>query len=184
MGGAEAASINTMRLRVPLINSRASSASGLSISRHLEDKLDPNWVTGFVDAEGCFSVMIEISKDLKRKVKVSFEINLHEKDKDILYKIQSFFGVGAVYNRQDKPISWYRVTKIAYINNVIITSEARFVFEPLSGFTHKTHFSKYPLISKKTGDFLLWSKVVEIISNKGHLSEEGFFKYPFLLCKH
>jgi hypothetical protein len=49
--------------------------------------------------------MIEISKDLKRKVKVSFEINLPEKDKDILYKIQSFFGVGAVYNRQDKPIS-------------------------------------------------------------------------------
>jgi hypothetical protein len=62
--------------------------------------------------------MIEISKDLKRKprtplkaaegaplVKVSFEINLHEKDKDILYKIQSFFGVGAVYNRQDRPIS-------------------------------------------------------------------------------
>lgn len=72
-----------------------------------EDKLDPNWVTGFVDAEGCFSVIIEISKDLKRKVKVSFEINLHKKDTDILYKIQSFFGLGAVYTRQDKPISWY-----------------------------------------------------------------------------
>ena len=29
------------------------------------DKLDPNWVTGFVDAEGCFSVIIEISNPLK-----------------------------------------------------------------------------------------------------------------------
>ena len=124
-----------------------------------EDKLDPNWVTGFVDAEGCFSVIIEISKDLKRKVKISFEINLHKKDTDILYKIQSFFGIGTVYTRQDKPISWYRVTNIANINNVIIP-----------------HFTKYPLISKKMGDFLLWSKVVEIISKKNHLTEDGFLK--------
>lgn len=31
-----------------------------------------------------------------------FEINLHERDADILYKIQSFFGVGAIYNRPDR----------------------------------------------------------------------------------
>lgn len=33
------------------------------------NKLYPNWVTGFpnVDAEGCFCVIIEISKDLKSK---------------------------------------------------------------------------------------------------------------------
>jgi len=30
-----------------------------------ENKPDPNWVTGFVDAEGCFSVIIEISEPLK-----------------------------------------------------------------------------------------------------------------------
>jgi len=29
------------------------------------DKLDPNWVTGFVDAEGCFSIIIEIPNSLK-----------------------------------------------------------------------------------------------------------------------
>lgn len=33
----------------------------------------------------------------KWKVKISFEINLHEKDSDILEKIQSFFGVGSIY---------------------------------------------------------------------------------------
>lgn len=90
---------------------------------------------------------------------MSFEINLHKKDTDILYKLQSFFGIGAVYTRQDKPISLYRVTNITYINNVIIP-----------------HFTKYPLISKKRGDFLLWSKVIEIISNKDHLTEIGFLK--------
>lgn len=38
------------------------------------------------------------------------------------------------------------------------------------------HFTNYPLISKKAIDFLLWSKVVEIILNKDHLTKEGFFK--------
>ena len=86
-------------------------------------KNNPNffeWFVGFVDAEGCFLVMIEISKDLKKKVKISFEINLHKKDSEILYKIQSFFGIGSVYTRQDRPISWYRVTNITNINKVIM----------------------------------------------------------------
>jgi len=130
----------------------------LSIN-HLENKLDPDWVTGFVDAEGCFSVIIEISKILKRKVRISFEINLHEKDKYILYKIKSFFGVGAVYIRSDRKLAVYRVTNVNYIKDIIIP-----------------HFTKYPLISRKRIDFLLWSKVVEIVLNKDHLTEQGFLK--------
>jgi hypothetical protein len=87
-------------------------------------------VSGFVDAEGCFSVVIEVFKT--KKVKVSFEINLHEKDIDILYKIKAFFGVGAIYHRSTKKIAVYRVTNVNYIKNYIIP-----------------HFFNYPLISKK-----------------------------------
>lgn len=96
------------------------------------DKLDPMWVTGFVDAEGCFSIIIDVSEPLKLKVRTSElapEINLHEKDADILYKIKSFFGVGAIYNRPDRKLSVYRVTNANYLNEVIIP-----------------HFTKYPLI--------------------------------------
>lgn len=124
---------------------------------HLNDILDPNWVSGFVDAEGCFSLIIEISKT--KKVNLSFEINLHEKDIDILDKIKYFFGIGTVYHRPIKKIAVYRVTNINYIKNYIIP-----------------HFFNYPLISKKWADFLLWTKVVEIIFNKDHLTEQGFFK--------
>ncbi len=131
------------------INHRASS----------ENKLDSNWVTGFTDAEGCFSVIIEIPDPSKWKIRISFEINLHEMDKDILYKIQSFFGVGAVYHRADRKKSVYRVSNVSYINKVIIP-----------------HFTEYPLISQKARDFLLWSKVVEIISNRDHLTKQGFDK--------
>lgn len=80
-------------------------------------------------------------------------INLHEKDKDILYKIKSFFGVGAVYHRPDRKKSVYRVTNVNYIKDVIIP-----------------HFTNYPLISKKRVDFLLWSKVIQLILNKDHLT--------------
>jgi len=130
----------------------------LSIDHHLH-KLDPNWVTGFVDAEGCFSIIIEVSSPLKWKVRTSFEINLHEKDKEILYKIQSYFGVGAIYHRPYRKKSVYRVSNVNYIKDVIIP-----------------HFTKYPLISKKHIDFLLWSEVIKLILNKDHLNKEGFSK--------
>lgn len=122
-------------------------------------KLDPNWVTGFCDAEGCFSVIIVTTNSTKGRVKISFEINLHEKDQDILYRIKSFFGVGNVYHRPDRKKSVYRVTNIDSINNIIIP-----------------HFTNYPLISQKYIDFILWSKVVNLISNKEHLTEKGFLE--------
>jgi len=130
----------------------------LSIDHHLH-KLDPNWVTGFVDAEGCFSIIIEVSNPLKWKVRTSFEINLHEKDKEILSKIQAYFGVGAIYHRPDRKKSVYRVSNANYIKDVIIP-----------------HFTKYPLISKKRIDYLLWSEVIKLILSKDHLNKEGFSK--------
>jgi hypothetical protein len=35
------------------------------------------------------------------------------------------------------------------------------------------HLSKYPLLSQKAADFYLFKKVVELISKKVHLTEEG-----------
>jgi len=124
---------------------------------YYSNKINPNWITGFVDAEGCFSVIIEISDITKWRVRTSFEINLHIKDVGILYKIQSFFGVGAVYLRAYKNIAVYRVSNIEYLRNIIIP-----------------HFNKYPLITQKYTDFYLWSKVIIIILNKEHLNKSGF----------
>ena len=145
------------KLSINHLNDKLYSTCKQGKSNHKEFRLDPNWISGFVDAEGCFSVIVEVSKI--KFVSVSFEINLHEKDIDILYKIKKFFGVGDVYRRSDKKIVRYRVTNINYIKHYIIP-----------------HFLHYPLISKKWADFLLWSKVVEIIFNKNHLTEEGFLK--------
>jgi hypothetical protein len=132
-----------------------------------------------VDAEGCSSVIIQVLSPLKCKIRVSFEINLLDKDLAILYRIQSFFGVGKVHLRSNRNLCVYRVTS-PYLLKVIIP-----------------HFLEYPLISKKGGDFILWSKVVEMVSKKDHLTKpapglrpkgpdglgaEGAFEDYFLLC--
>ena len=56
-------------------------------------KLDPNFVTGFTDAECSF--MISILKDSERRIGWSvgarFEITLHLRDEDLLRKIKNYF---------------------------------------------------------------------------------------------
>ena len=42
------------------------------LGQSLRGKLNPMWITGFTDAEGCFSVIIEVTESLKCKVRVSF----------------------------------------------------------------------------------------------------------------
>jgi hypothetical protein len=78
------------------------------------------WVTGFSDAEGCFSVIIEILEPLKWRVRVSFEINLHVKDVVILNRIKEYFGVGSVYIKLGRKIAVYRVTNVKELKTVII----------------------------------------------------------------
>ena len=39
-----------------------------------------------------------------------------------------------------------------------------------------THFQKYPLITKKRGDFELFSSAIELMCNKEHLTKEGLDK--------
>ena len=125
-----------------------------------EPCLNPNWITGFSDAEGCFTVIISKRSDLRWRIIVSFEINLHSKDILILNQIKDYFGVGSVTNRPTRNLCVYgvaRVTKPDDLIKVIIP-----------------HFIKYPLISHKYSDFVLWSKVVELMSTKQHLTPIGF----------
>ena len=57
--------------------------------------MNPLFITGFVDAEGCFT--FSFVKDNKYntgwRVKAIFSLGLH-KDKVLLDNIQSYFGVG------------------------------------------------------------------------------------------
>jgi len=61
--------------------------------------LNPWFISGFVDAEGCFRIKIISNASLKNKwgVSASFKITIHLRDKSLLEQIQSYFGVGKIY---------------------------------------------------------------------------------------
>lgn len=57
---------DTGRHRTPYLNKFACYSTNV-------DRIDPMWVTGFVDAEGCFSIIIEILEPLKWRVRTRGE---------------------------------------------------------------------------------------------------------------
>ena len=63
-------------------------------SQIFESKLDPDFVSGFIDGEGSFSVTFIKDKSYKSgwQIKTSFSIGLHRKDLAILEKFKFFFG--------------------------------------------------------------------------------------------
>ena len=122
--------------------------------------LHPNCITGFVDGEGCFTIKLWENKSSKTGwyVQAIFQVGLHVRDKDLLLQFKSFFkeiGNIKAYNN----IIYYRVIKIDDIIKIIIP-----------------HFEKYPLMTQKQTDFLLWKNIVNLIDKGEHLNKEGLIK--------
>jgi len=126
---------------------------------NISKKLDPNWITGFTDAEGCFCIGISKRHNLKTGWFISpiFSIELHNKDIIVLEKIKLFFNCGRHSN--NKNWTKFIVTDLKSINNIIIP-----------------HFEKYPLITQKQGDFLLWKSIIELMGKKEHLNIESLME--------
>ena len=93
-------------------------------------KLDPYWVTGFIDGEGCFSIRIRKSSNTKIGwiVEATFSIGLHQKDRMVLELLKFYFGVGNIY-KHGKDNVQYRVSSLQDLIKII------------------DHFDKYPLIT-------------------------------------
>ena len=126
-----------------------------------QERLDINWIVGFVDGEGCFHISInKINKmSLGWQVLPEFRIVQNEENKQVLYKIQEYFGFGKVtLNREDQHgiRKEFRVRGLENLNVLI-----RF-------------FQKYPLQTKtKKQSFETFSDVIKMMNNKEHLTQEG-----------
>jgi len=61
-------------------------------------KLDAQWVTGFVDGEGCFYVGINPHQEMTAGFQVlpEFTVVQHERDAQLLHALKDFFGCGVV----------------------------------------------------------------------------------------
>lgn len=142
-------------------NIKFYSTSSINDSRENNTNLiiDPNFLTGFTDAEGSFVLSITKSDNVKSGwvIKPRFSISLHKKDRFVLEAIKNYFGVGEIYTQGTDSIQ-YRVFSIKDLQLVI------------------DHFDKYPLISQKFGDYSLFKQAYILLINKEHLTPEGLLK--------
>jgi hypothetical protein len=125
----------------------------------LKNVLNPWFITGFTDAEGCFSIGIRPDAKLKTKWRVLpvFIIKLHKKDLIILEDIKKTLQVGKIRKSGEKSVQ-YVVESFKEL--VVIVN----------------HFDKYPLVTAKVSDFLLFKQCFELIKNGEHLTVEGLLK--------
>ena len=119
-------------------------------------RLNPWFITGFTDAEGCFSIAIkpEAKSKLKWRVSPLFVIKLHIKDNEILELFKNTLKVGKIRKNG--------------INSVQYVVES---FKELQVIIN--HFDKYPLVTSKVSDYLIFRQCFEIIKQREHLT--GYF---------
>jgi len=106
------------------------------------------------------SFTISISKSKKNRigwqVNISFIIGLHKRDVELLNHIQGYFGGVGIIRKEIGDFCDFKVNSINDLINVIIP-----------------HFDKYPLVTMKRADYLLWREVVMMMSQGKHLTESG-----------
>jgi len=122
-----------------------------------QPKITPWFVTGLIDAEGSFIISINRKKELKLGwfVRSIFSIGFHKRDLSLLLQLQQFFGgIGSITLTQNMVL--YSVAGIKDLTTIIIP-----------------HFKNFPLLTQKAADFILFQRVVILMSNKVHLTIEG-----------
>ena len=145
------------------LNTKANFIKKPLYIQHLNytvENLNPYYVTGFVDGEGCFLINVKTTSALKLgySVHLTFKIKIHYRDIKLLEKILNYFDkVGNITIRKDGYIELI-VSSLKDIKILI------------------NHFDTYPLITNKWSDYQIFKEVFVLINNKQHLSIEGFKK--------
>ena len=123
--------------------------------------LTPEYLAGFVDGEGCFSVSIHPHKNSRWGwvIDPDFTINQHYRSRELLERIQKFFGCGKIYSKS--PDKSNVLTYVVY--------SRRSIYEKIIPF-----LDAHPLISHKRHDYERFRKVVQLLMLKEHQMLEGF----------
>lgn len=124
--------------------------------------LNPHYVVGFVDGEGCFSITLNKNGDRLPEVRLIFEIELREDDEPILREIQRVLDCGNIYRLEyERYIKWRPHVKLKVSNFKDISQKIIPFFE------------KYPLQAKKKQQFEKFCRAADIIKTKQHFTIEG-----------
>ncbi len=120
-------------------------------------KLEAQWITGFVDGEGCFHVGINKNSEMTAGYQVlpEFTVVQHERDIQVLHALKSYFDCGVVRKNHGDRMA-YRVRGIEHLQERIIP-----------------FFEKHSLKTKKRMDFEKFRRVLLKMKEGVHLKPEG-----------
>lgn len=121
-----------------------------------------NYLAGFVEGEGCFSVSIKPHKQMKFGwvVDPMFSIYQHKKNRKVLDLFQSEVHCGYIVSKNGKPgVLVYIVDNRRTLEEIIIP-----------------FFSKYKLLGTKWDDFLIFRKIIFMMGEKKHLEKDGLIE--------
>ena len=123
----------------------------------LNKSIEPFWLSGFTDAEGCFSVVVFKNKTSKygEAIKLSFILTQSIRDEYLIKSLIEYLGCGYT-SLDDRGTIDFKVSNFSSIKDIIIP-----------------YFKKYSLYGNKFLDFADFSKVVLLMENKKHLTQEG-----------
>ena len=127
--------------------------------------LDPHYIVGFVDGEGCFSVTISQKRFRVPEVRLKFEIELREDDEPILKEIQKTLGCGSIYRLEYERYKKWR-PHVKFMVGSYRDIKARII----------PFFKKYPPQAKKRKQFEFFCHVMKMIENEEHKTLEGIEK--------
>ncbi len=133
-------------------------------------ELTPEYIVGLVDGEGSFTIYVRNPSDTrprKRRVTVEprFYLKLTEEDKPILEDLKKFFKCGNVYFQGDKRANH----KDCYRYEVANQHDLATIIIPFF-IKHQPHFPS------KLRDFKIFFKMMQIIRQKEHLTDDGYKK--------
>jgi hypothetical protein len=123
--------------------------------------LDPWWIVGFTDGEGCFSVSVH-RNDLARPtggwhLQPTFQVSQHEDHRVILLALRDFFDCGTVRSKGEKS-----AVEVYVVHSTIKLVERVIPF-----------FERYELRVKRD-DFEKFADIVRSIRSRGHHRPEEF----------
>ncbi len=124
--------------------------------------LDPRWIAGFVDGEGCFSVSIHRNSFMHRhngwQLQAAFQVYQHRDHREVLDLLCMFFGCGAVRSKgPNSQVMTYSVFRLNDLATTIIP-----------------FFESTGRLFVKDADFRIFATIVRSMQSKEHLTGDGF----------
>lgn len=132
--------------------------------------LSGEYIAGFVDGEGCFSITIGKHHTTKNRLdpRLNFEIELRDDDREVLEMIAETLGCGRIYELNYDRYGWYPHVKLKI-------SGIKDITEKVIPF-----FRKYSLFAKKRFSFEIFCQAAKVFEAKQHLTKGGIEKLIYL----